>query len=316
MANESRNTLFGFETPEEIKTRIMGDFSKQQGALLQRLGTGGGAGLAGRLAELGRAAGAALVAQSPEVEKNPEVLRAQTRQHIIDRLSAEEGSDPTTSQFYSNAMKVFMEEGDMVAAQDALKKFAQLSTIEAAKTKVDRGDKPTITKSTVMRNNKPTVVQTAVDPQSGKVLWTREEGEAKPPKPPAPRDTKVSKTDVEFALTQAKNLYKDMDFADEYDAETHDPFLNLVAGEVNKRAEDKRMDLTPANRIKLTRQVLKDARKAEVIKTDTNLLGFKEPVMDQSKMDQFFGITGSVAGGGLTPEQKKRLEELRAKQKK
>jgi len=302
--------LFGL-SPEQLRQQARTDFINQKRQALASLPNMGGGGLAGRLAQLGQAAGMALggIGTKPDLDTE-EIRIAEKRKKMLSDLFAG-GKTPTMDTLLSG-MGTMIKEGDYQGATGMMQLATQVGTLEAAKAKKAKRDKPSITTHTVTRDGKDVVVKTAEDPTTGETLWQKEVG-TKPPKQPTPHAAKVTDRDIASTLTQARSVYKDMDFSDEYTPESHDPLLELVAGEVNKRAESKRLKLTTANRTKLTRQVLKDARKAGVISKDTTW-GFSEPIIDQAKMDTFFGIVDQKKGGGLTPEQKNRLEELRAKQ--
>jgi len=299
--SERANTLFGFETPEQVRERIGRTYQEGRNKLYQQALQSGQGGLANRLGGLGQTIGLALSGLGGDKEINTEETRmAEQRQKIISGLDGE----PTTAEYYSKAMKAFMDAGDMAGAKDALGNFVKLTTIESAKGKEeDKGLKTTITMVPTGDGTDTQRMAVTTD-RKGNVVNQVPLGGIKEDKPPVTRTPKITKGDREGTLAQARNIYKHMDFSAEYNPEDHDAFLDIITGEVNRRAEELRVQGEPVSKAKLTREVLRMAEKEGVITKDEGFFD-TEPKIDQSKLDVMFGIKKAEDKGEWTIEEVK-----------
>ena len=255
-----------------------------------------GGGLAGRLAGLGQAAGMALtgIGQKPETD-TPEMQTAEKR-HILlkDIMSSDEENR------FLEGSKTLAEGGDLEGSVELYK--MHVSTLKK-KTK----PKTLIKGIEVAGGTQQTAV--TLDAQ-GNVIKEVPIGGIKKERP---RSLKVSKTDIERVTNQANNVYKGMDFKSE-DNPDFDHMKDLVAGKVNEILDERQMNKSPSNQIKITREVLKGLEKSGGIYKDENFAGFVEPKIDTTKMETFFGITGTkTTDGGLSEDELKELKALEAK---
>jgi len=306
--------LFGY-SPEQLRQQARTDFINQKRQALASLPNMGGGGLAGRLAQLGQTAGMALGGMGAKPDLDTEEVRiAEKRKKMLSDLFAG-GKTPTMDSLLSG-MGTMIKEGDYQGATGMMQLATQVGTLEAAKKKATaKGLKGTTETVTVDGGTqKVNVIRDA----TGEIVKQTPIDVIKPAKPPVTQVAKVTEKDREATLTQAKSVYKDMDFSDEYTPEDHDYFLDLISGEVSRRAEELRTKGKPVNRAKLNREVLKFAKKEGAIKkTGTGFFEDLQPAIDVDKLEVLFGVKKKEDNdkkGGLTPEQKKRLEELRAKQ--
>ena len=281
MANGS---LFGVSTPEELLANARANMLKQRQAALSGLISGGG-GLSGSLGNLGRVAGFALgsLGQQPQVDQ-AKLQEAQDVKKIID-ANGKDWGDPTTSEYYKNASKAFMDAGQSTAAASAIGIYAKLAKAEKTGTQQPKNQIVEVPAKGGEGTQKLNVIFGA----DRKISDIEFLGDVKKPTAGKPLSTSPKKDELANSKAIAQYaLPKDMDPTDWQDPSMEALNIKVVSA-AKKKQEQARVNKQPFDLMKEVTNLWKQLANNKAVVNGGMIENY--PVADMKKADQVLGIS-------------------------